>query len=530
MRSIGHLFTTLILFLTACASTGDAANENGLTFIHLNDTYRVDAVEEGRRGGFGRVATIVRELKEQGNDVRILHGGDFLYPSLESQLWNGEQMVEAMNFLDDLAPMYVVPGNHEFDPRTSEHLVTRLRESRFDWLGDNMRLVTGDDVADNTLQRVFSFMAGSKKIGVFSLTLHPDDGGNVRDYAPVYAGYAEFAEIAISELEAGGADLIIGLTHLYLADDIEIAKLKAEHPTFMFIAGGHEHEPEFEPGDAQNAVVVKGASNARTIWQIDVQFDDDVPAISTKLIGVDESIIPDDEYQLIPRKWRARLLELIPFLPSKIGEAAVRLDSREVTIRNEESNWGNFIADQMRTAFRSPPADFAFVNSGTLRIDDFIAEDITFEDIGRTFGFSSFLRYMTMDGGDFRQLLEAGYRGAGASKGYFPQVSGFRVCVDRSRPDGERIVQILVPSDDGWREIEASRSYAIVAPDYIYRGGDGYDFSKATDVSRPGSELKYLVLDAIIDATATGRAIGEPVDPEKPRFVELGPDRSECFL
>ena len=529
MRSIGRPYTLLILLLTACAGTDEVANEGVLTFIHLNDTYRVDAVEEGRRGGFGRVATVVRRLKAQGNDVRILHGGDFLYPSLESQLWNGEQMVEAMNFLDDLAPMYVVPGNHEFDPRTPEQLAMRVKESRFDWLADNMRFATGDSNADQTLHRAFTFMAGAKTIGVFSLTLHPDDGGNVRDYAPVFSGYTEFAEIALAELESENVDLIVGLTHLHLADDIEIAQLKAKYPKFMFIAGGHEHEPEYEKGDARNAAIVKGASNARAIWQIDVSFDSDVPSISTRQIAVDESIVPDSEYQQISDRWRARLLQLIPFLPSKIGEASVRMDAREVTIRNEESNWGNFIADQMRTAFRNPPADLAFINSGTLRIDDFIAEDITFEDIGRTFGFSSFLRYMTMDGGDFRTLLEAGYRGAGPSKGYFPQVSGFRVCIDRSRPEGQRIVQMLVPLDDGWQEIEAGKDYTVVAPDFIFRGGDGYDFSKARDVSRPGSELKYLVLDAVIRAQAAGHTVGAAVDANHRRIAFVEDGRDYCF-
>lgn len=529
MRSTGRSSTFLLLLLTACASTSEVSNEGVLTFIHLNDTYRVDAVEEGRRGGFGRVATVVRQLKARGNDVRILHGGDFLYPSLESQLWNGEQMVEAMNFLDDLAPMYVVPGNHEFDPRTPEQLAIRLQESKFDWLGDNMRIVTGDDAADRSLHRAFTFMTGTKKVGVFSLTLHPDDGGNVRDYAPVFSGYTEFAEIALAQLEATGVDLIVGLTHLHLADDIEIAMLKAKHPKFMFIAGGHEHEPEYEEGDARNATIVKGASNARTIWQIDIRFDSDVPSISTRQIAVDESIVPDSEYQQIADKWRDRLLELIPFLPSKIGEATVRMDAREFTIRNEESNWGSFIADQMRTAFRNPPADLAFINSGTLRIDDFIAEDITFEDIGRTFGFSSFLRYMTMDGGDFRELLEAGYRGAGPSKGYFPQVSGFRVCVDRNRPDGERIVQMLVPVGDGWREIESGKDYTVVAPDFIFRGGDGYDFSKARDVSKPGSELKYLVLDAVIRAQAAGQTVGAAVNTEYRRIAFIEDGRDRCF-
>jgi 2',3'-cyclic-nucleotide 2'-phosphodiesterase (5'-nucleotidase family) len=183
----------------------------------------------------------------------------------------------------------------------------------------------------------------------------------------------------------------------------------------------------------------------------------------------------------------------------------------------------------MRTAFRDPPADFAFVNGGTLRIDDFIADDITFEDVGRTFGFSSYLRHMKMDGADFRALLEAGYRGVGPSKGYFPQISGFRVCVDRSRPDGERIVQMLVPDGDGgWAEIDPGREYSIVAPDFLYRGGDGYDFSKARDVSRPGSELIYLVLDAILNAQAGGQKVGAPTDPANLRFMQLGSGQQYC--
>jgi 2',3'-cyclic-nucleotide 2'-phosphodiesterase (5'-nucleotidase family) len=165
-----------------------------------------------------------------------------------------------------------------------------------------------------------------------------------------------------------------------------------------------------------------------------------------------------------------------------------------------------------------------------LRIDDYIAEDITFEDVGRTFGFSSYLRYMTMNGGDFRTLLEAGYLGIGPSKGYFPQVSGFRVCIDRNQPDRQRIVQMLVPVDGGgWQEIEQEKDYLVVAPDYIYRGGDGYDFSKARDVSRPGSELKYLVLDGIIRAQLLGERVGSAVDPEYARFAILPDNRERCF-
>ena len=298
----------------------------------------------------------------------------------------------------------------------------------------------------------------------------------------------------------------------------------------MFIVGGHEHEPQYDQGNDDRATIMKGASNARMIWRIDVDFSGAEVQVSASGITVDESIALDKEYQKIADKWRAKILALFPFLPSKIGAAALPLDGREVAVRHSESNWGNFVADQMRMAFGNPPADLALINSGTLRIDDFIADDITFEDVSRTFGFSSFLRYMTMSGGDFRTLLEAGYRGIGPSKGYFPQVSGFRVCVDRSRPDGQRIVQMLVPADGGgWQEIDQQKDYSVVAPDYIYRGGDGYDFSKARDVSRPGSELKYLVLDRIIRAQATGQKVGAAVDSDVARFAILPQGADRCF-
>ena len=307
----------VILLVQACAAQ-ESGPPKGLTFIHMNDTYRVDAVEEGRSGGFGRVATIVRELKAEGRDVRILHGGDFLYPSLESQLWDGEQMIEAMNYLDDLAPLYAVPGNHEFDPGDPTDVAKRIKESRFDWLADNLSLDIDADVNERLL-KAFTFQAAGRKVGILSLTLLPEDGGNDRDYTPFVNGsYLDNAERVIRELESEDVDLIIGLTHLHIGDDLEIAKLKARHPQFMFIVGGHEHEPEYHQASDGAALVAKGASNARAVWRIDVDFTDGGPKIFETLIRVDESIVADPAYQPIADKWRDRLLTMMPFLPSRL--------------------------------------------------------------------------------------------------------------------------------------------------------------------------------------------------------------------
>ena len=518
------------MLVVACTTTATRETASGITFIHLNDTYRVGAVEDGKRGGFSRVVTLVRELQAAGRDVRILHGGDFLYPSLESQLWQGLQMVDAMNFVNDIAPLYAAPGNHEFDPRSGEPLAAALKASEFTWLGDNIRFDTGDPQADDKLKAGFTFEAGGKTIGVFSMTLHPDDGGNVRSYLEIDKDYKGVAEQSMRAHEAAGVDLVIGVTHLHMGQDVELAMMKAEHPKLAFIVGGHEHEPQFFHIENESAVVMKGASNARVVWQIDVDFDEaGAYTVNEKRIDLDETVAFDPEYELLAAKWHDRLLEKYPFLEARVGTATLPMDAREEQIRSGESSWGNFIADQMRVAFGKPQADLAFLNSGTLRIDDFIEDDILFEDIGRTFGFSSFLRYTTVTGSEFRRVMEAGFRGGPFAQGYFPQVSGFRVCVDRSRAEFDRIVSLEVPENDAWAEIDADAEYVLVVPDFIYGGGDGYEIPQDRFVSRPASELKYLVLDAILQAQGRGETVGQPVTRDNRRIHLLREPKERCF-
>jgi 5'-nucleotidase len=524
---------SVVLLVAACAaapkSTADEPTQ--LSFIHLNDTYRVGAVEDGNRGGFGRVVTVIRELQASGREVRILHGGDFLYPSLESQIWNGLQMVDAMNYLDDLAPMLVTLGNHELDRRTPEHLVNAVKASRFDWVSDNIRFKTGDAEVDAALHSAFTFVAAGKTFGVFSVTLHSDDSyGDDRAYAPVDRNYRMTAERVIKVLEQTGVDAIIGLTHVQLRIDSEMAELKAEHPKLAFIVGGHEHEPQYVPGSDAVAPVMKGASNARVIWKIDLTFDaDGMPQVASTNLPMDESVAVDPDYALLETKWRDRLLDKFPFLEARIGAAAFPLDATEETVRSRETAWGNFIVDQMLTAFGEPAADVAFINSGSLRIDDYIADDIRFEDIGRTFGYSSYLRYVTMTGAEFREVMEAGFRGSSESQGYFPQIAGFRVCVDRRRASGSRIVSLQVPVGESWQEIGDMAEYTVVVPDFLYRGNDGYAMPEGRTGSRTGAELKYLVLDAILRAQAEGRAVGVPVDPESPRTEVHDAPFAQCF-
>ncbi|MGI9271804.1 MAG: bifunctional metallophosphatase/5'-nucleotidase [Woeseiaceae bacterium] len=532
--NIKPLLLLLAFTLSACATgpQSTASKSGGLTFIHLNDTYRVADVEDGSRGGFGRVVTLIRQAQSEGRDVRVLHGGDLLSPSLESQVWFGGQMVKALNFIDEIAPTYFIAGNHEFDIRDRDlaFFINAVRSSKFDWLGDNYRLKTDDEVTDNAMRTAFTFTHGDKKIGVFAVTLHPDDGGTGRSYVEYDRDYVATAERVIRQFEEQGADMIVGLTHLHMNDDEIIARLRQEHPKLEFIVGGHDHEVASRMQTDAAAAVFKGSSNARVIWRIDVEFDQYGDAsISARSLDMDSTVAKDSEYQLLEDEWRRELSRLYPVIDAKLGEAAIRFDVTEESVRNKESSWGNFMLDQARGAFGSPEADFAFMNSGSIRIDDYIMGDISFEDIARTFGFSSFLRWLTLSGEEFKTLMEAGYVGEG--NGNFPQISGFRVCIDRRQADRSRIVSLQVPDGTNWSEIEADRQYTLVMPDFLYQNNDGYvvpDDVRDPD-SRTGAELKYVVVDAIIDAQRLGQKVGQAVDPSNPRYVALGPEREACW-
>jgi 2',3'-cyclic-nucleotide 2'-phosphodiesterase (5'-nucleotidase family) len=528
------LLLPLLVAAYACTPEPAVSESTGLTFIHMNDTYRVADVEDGTRGGLGRVATIIRQLQAQGREVHVLHGGDLLSPSLESQIWYGGQMVQALNFIDELAPAYFIAGNHEFDIRDSDlaYFVNAVRSSDFDWVGDNYRFKTGDEVADSSLETGFTFAAGGKTIGVFAVTLHPQDGGTERSYVEYDHDYMATAQRAVAGLELQGVDMIIGLTHLYMKDDILLATLREEHPKLEFIVGGHDHEMISQAQSDESAAIFKGSSNARVVWRIDVDFDADGDAsIQATAIPMDNDVAKDSSYQELEDQWRADLLRLYPIIDVKVGMAGIRFDVTEESIRNAENPWGDLIVDVARSAFGQPKSDFAFINSGSIRIDDYIADDITYEDIARTFGFPSQVRRINVSGTEFKTMMEAGYRGAGRSEGFFPQVSGFRVCVDRRKPDKERIVSLQVDSADGWTEIDSQKIYSVILPNFIFGDRDGYAMPPGAreTASPPGPELKYLLVDAIVKAQFENKTVGVEVDPANPRYMQLDANRESCW-
>src|SRR5947207_12048268 len=107
-----------------------SAESTKVTFVLTNDIYQMGETlmaDSKRRGGFARLAAVVKAERAKGGHVVFAHGGDTLSPSLMSGIDRGAHIVTLTNMVSlDV----FVPGNHEFDFGKSIFF-QRMREAKF---------------------------------------------------------------------------------------------------------------------------------------------------------------------------------------------------------------------------------------------------------------------------------------------------------------------------------------------------------------------------------------------------------------
>lgn len=480
-----------------------------VTVLQLNDTYRIDAVDDGTAGGMGRAATLIERSLKRREAVLVLHGGDFIAPSLESSYFGGQQMIDAMNFLHAKAPLIVAPGNHEYDSRNPAMLANAIAASRFSWLAANLRLHTGTHGADRRIRADTIVQMGGVRIGIFGLTLLDD----ARSYVSVDTNYIALADQRIGALEQRGADVIVALTHLPVDVDIAMSRLRAKHPKFLWIVSGHEHNLYSLPLSDSTALITNSEANSRRVWSVRIPAPP-VKTITASQVALDTTIAIDAEYRRqIELRYRAALDSIIPFFGQRIGTSAVSLDAREEVVRGAESNWGNYVTDVMRGAFPDIPADIGILNGGAIRIDDVFTGPIRWEHIARTFGFPTRVALVWLRGADVVSGILEHSVSAAPGDGRFLQVSGVRFAFDRRKPVGSRVSSVEVQRGAVWQAIDSAATYIVAVPDYSYGGGDDYTFrSRALMTVPPGPDLRLLVFDALSAKYATRTSIAPRVE------------------
>lgn len=445
--------------LLAVLSAGAArAQTTRVTFLHVNDTYQIRP--QHGFGGLTTLATLLKRARARYPGAIFTHGGDLISPSLMSGLTKGAHMIDLMNRLGlDVA----VLGNHEFDFGLAV-LEKRIAQSNFPWLGANVTGADGKPLPG--LADLWTRKVGAVTVGLFGL-ITPETRTYIRGNTPVAFGpVVPAARKAVAALRARGADVLVALTHMNLAEDRALARAV---PRLSLILGGHEHIPITRMEG--HTLIFKTGTDAEWLGVVTlrvIKTKGRVRVIPSWRLIANYRVKPDPAIVAVARRYEARLDRK---LGGKIGTTATALDSSAAVVRAREAAIGDLIADAIRAAVH---ADVALINGGSIRGNRRYpaGSALTARDVLGELPFRNIVIVLAATGAQLRAALEHGLAGVG--EGRFPQVSGLRVRFDPKRPAGSRITALTV----GGKPVDPARVYRLATNDYLADGGDGYALFK----------------------------------------------------
>ena len=526
---LGFFFA--ILALPAMVFGLSPANRE-VVVLAINDVYRVEGVESGKRGGLALVRALRRELEMQYPELLFLHAGDFLFPSLVSEWTQGAHMVEMMNALDGAVGVFdprmvVVFGNHEFDRSQRKHadlLQSRIAESEFQWLGANIRFTQEkgkSTVASNNLKDSVMTNSSGVRVGIFGLTTDKKPANEIA-YVEQFLDPVEVARKRTERLRKQGAEVVIALTHLALEKDRAILSELGENGPDLII-GGHEHQRHHV--EIHGRWILKADADARTATVVRIQMMDRKPFISFGYRFLDRDYLsPDSEIQLgvsgildQHEQWFcAEHHEPTECLQQIVGMTAVPLNGEEREIRRYETNLGNWVVDQVLAEVED--ADIGFLNAGALRVNQTISPGpITRRQIEELLYYDSELVQTELTHEQLHSLLERATEDW-VGQGHWLQISGFAYKHDPRNPEGHRVEDIRLFKKGKLYDLP-DRPLMAVTNKFLMEGGDGYDLLKPLKRVTVIKSLKKRLLEVL---ATTKKAIGPKRDGRICQITEIG--------
>ena len=235
---------SLAALAPASASIAAEADEDTITIVH--DTHFHGRFRDAGADdlNIARYYTVVQDILEDADNSMFLGNGDDIAPSLLGLEYEGEHMIEALNYMDLDA---VGVGNHEYD-FGADVAEERFEESEFPWLVAN--LLTDEDEPVPGTERWTTFEVGEHTVGVFGLVV--EGFHRITDYPEEWQvlEYVESSQEAVDTLrEEDGADIVVCASHVSSGVHFTLAE---EVDGLDAIVGSHSgvvfDEPQIEHG------------------------------------------------------------------------------------------------------------------------------------------------------------------------------------------------------------------------------------------------------------------------------------------
>ena len=496
------IFSGLISGLIAFAPMAAMADETAtLRFILTGDHYELPP-QKGR-GGYAKLASVVRQEKVGEKHSYFVHAGDAYSPSLLSSMDKGKSTVE---FLNAVGVDYMVLGNHEWDfgPEIARK---RIWESNFPILASNARDKDGlpiDGTVRTAMVNVGPFRVGIMGLITTNTKVIANAGSD--DFLPVL----DTAKVLAKELKGQGAHLIVALAHLDFLEDMELV----QSGLVDVILSGHDHY--YISWDDGKTVWMDSGENSEKVGVMDVHLKSYMKrgkkrfSWEADMRFVDTKNVPED------RTIASKVKEYEKFLKTEldivIGKTSTELDSRKKTVRTGEAAIGNLIADAMRDGV---DADIAIANGGGIRAKKIYAPgtSITRRDMLTEMPFGNVVVKLRLTGAQIWDALENGVSQVENNAGRFPQVSGLSFTYKKGVSKGSRIVSVKI----GGQNLNKNRSYTVATNNYAAGGGDGYSvFKKGTvliDESGAtllaGMVMNYIKAKGSVSPKVEGRIVAQ---------------------
>ncbi len=455
--ALAFALAALAVMPAARGQVPDAASRPvTVTIVHLNDVYEIVPVEGGKAGGLARVAAVIRKMKATHAPLVTTLGGDYLSPSalgtakVDGAPLAGRQMVDVLNAVGvDWATF----GNHEFDVSESAFRA-HLEQAKFRLVSSNVTDATGQAFPGVATSAVVPVTVDGRtvKLGLLGVTIDATRKDWVRYRDGILAAKPEVEKLR------GSVDAVIALTHLALEQDAELVEAV---PGIDLVLGGHEHENWLMYRGSRFTPVVKADANVRSLAIVTMTFGAPgaAPAISARLVRIDDTIAPDPVVDAAVKGWVEKGFDAFRregFAPEAVVAVTTEpLDGRESTVRNRSGRLTDLIAAAI--AHDAGDVDVAIFNGGSVRIDDVVPPGpVTEYDVIRILPFGGKILKASLDGALLARILDTGVNNEGTG--------GYLHAWGAKRANGAWLVRD--------RPIDPARRYAVAMSDFLLTGGE----------------------------------------------------------
>jgi 5'-nucleotidase / UDP-sugar diphosphatase len=423
-----RLFPLLLVCSIACKKE-EAPSDDSQRFVilHTNDwqshmlgfgpnaEYTPDTTDDDLTvGGLARIKTMVDNIRASSEDPVVLYdAGDWMSGALFQILATSH--AAELHTMGEMGYDAATIGNHEFDwgPGTLGTII-----SQADTFGVDVPLLSANIVPstesseDDPLEAHFTSgriqptmiqeLDNGLKLGLFGV-MGDEAQGITPGVAPAtFTPAVEAATEAVASLKDQGADIIIGITHSGVSDDLALSEdhiMARSVEGIDIIVGGHSHTPIPEPLEESGTIILQAGAYTRFLGELHVVWDGTTASVeSYELHEVDDSVKGDETITTMVDGFindlnAGPLVDLGYGFDEPIMEVSQDMKSGGCG----ETGLGNMITDAYRTQMNAhganPPIAFAFESQGLIR-------DPVSAGAGGVQGFSDLFRILSVGEGD----------------------------------------------------------------------------------------------------------------------------------